>query len=62
MALPDWELWACALAIERQYGDDAPRHIADRITTLALAGDEAGVAAWKAIAARYDRLSPAAGG
>ncbi|WP_066807087.1 DUF6961 family protein [Sphingomonas asaccharolytica] len=62
MALPEWELWACALAIERQYGDDAPRHIAERISALAIAGDEAGVETWKAIANRYDQLSPDHGG
>lgn len=62
MPLPEWELWACALAIERQYGDDAPQHIAERIGALAMAGDEAGVETWKAIAARYDRLGPDAGG
>lgn len=62
MALLEWELWACALAIERQYGDDAPRHIGERITKLALAGDEAGVETWDAIASRYDQLSPERGG
>lgn len=60
--LAEWEIWACALEVERQYGDDAPRHIAERIRDLSLAGDEAGVETWKAIADRYDRLSPDAGG
>lgn len=62
MALPERELWACALAIERQYGHNAAHHIAERISALALAGDQPGVETWRAIAARFDRLSPDAGG
>jgi len=63
VSLPDWELWACALAIERQYGDEAPFYIAERIETLRLAGDNEGVEAWKAIADRFDKLTrePVAG-
>lgn len=62
MPLPEWEIWACALEVERQYGDDGPRRIAERIGALALAGDAIGVEAWKAIAARYDQLRPECGG
>jgi len=30
--LPDErELWACALQVERQHGDDAPRFVAQRM-------------------------------
>ncbi|WP_426387583.1 DUF6961 family protein [Sphingobium sp. R-21] len=53
---PEQEHWAEALAIERQWGNDAPRHIAARVSALALAGDEAGVERWIAIAGRYDQL------
>jgi RecB family exonuclease len=49
--------WAEALAIERQHGVDAPRWLAERIRELALAGDEAGITRFKAIAARLDRLT-----
>lgn len=52
------QLWACALAIERQHGVRAPVFVAERIGALALAGDAAGVARWKAIAARIDQLTP----
>jgi len=52
----DRELWACALQVERQHGDDAPRFVAERIGALAVAGDQAGVATWKAIAWRLDQL------
>jgi hypothetical protein len=53
----DRELWACALQVERQHGKDAPRFVAERIGALAVAGDQAGVATWKAIAQRLDRLN-----
>lgn len=42
--------------VERQHGDRAGEHIAERITALALAGDDAGVARWLEIAARLDAL------
>lgn len=50
-------VWACALAIERQYGGRAPLHVAERIGALALAGDAEGVLMWKAIAARLALLT-----
>jgi hypothetical protein len=54
--MPERELWACALLVEREHGDRAPAWIAQRIGELALAGDEAGVERWKLIADRFDRL------
>jgi len=53
----DRELWACALQVERQHGKDAPRFVAERIGALGVAGDQKGVATWKAIAWRLDQLS-----
>ena len=50
------ERWVEALKIEEIHGDDAPRWVAERIGALALDGDEAGVARWKAVAARLDQL------
>jgi hypothetical protein len=50
------ERWAEALAIDRQYGDQAHVHIAERIGALAVQGDLAGVQRWKQIAARLDQL------
>jgi hypothetical protein len=52
------ERWAEALAIERCYGENAPAHIATMVTELALAGDEAGVQRWIAVAERFDQLQP----
>jgi len=56
MVPDDRELWACAIQVERQHGDDAPRFVAERIGALAVAGDQDGVTTWKAIAQRLDQL------
>ncbi|WP_081611113.1 DUF6961 family protein [Sphingopyxis sp. MC1] len=55
---PVQHIWACALAVERQYGPRAAIFVAERIGALALRGDTAGVETWKAIAARLANLSP----
>ena len=54
----DWqhEVWAEALWVEQNKGDDGPRFMAEQITRLALEGDEAGIARWKRIATAYDEL------
>ena len=57
MLTEDRHLWACALAVEKQHGAGAPRFVAARIGALALAGDNAGVARWKAIARKLDALA-----
>ena len=57
MALPDWELWACAHHVQQQHGEAAARFVADRVAALAQAGDEAGVATWRAVADRLNRLT-----
>jgi hypothetical protein len=53
---PEQERWAEALAIDRQLGEQAHVHIAERIGSLAVQGDMAGVERWKQIAARLDQL------
>jgi hypothetical protein len=55
--IPEEERWAEALAVERNYGDAAAAHIAKRITALALAGDNDGVARCIEIAVRLDALN-----
>jgi hypothetical protein len=55
--LPDWELWACAHEMLRQHGDKTSFHVAERIGAMAVAGDMAGFATWKAIAARVDQIT-----
>ena len=54
---PERHIWACALAIQRQYGERAPLHVAERLGALALAGDADVIAMWQAIAARLDALA-----
>lgn len=49
-------IWACALAIEKQYGDAASDHVTARIAALAARDDEAGLERWRAIGARLDQL------
>ena len=56
MMTPERELWACALAIEKEHGEQAAVWIADRIGALALEGDAEGVARWKAIAEKLSLL------
>jgi hypothetical protein len=56
MTLSDWELWACANEVERQHREGAAAYVAERIRALGIAGDDAGVLAWQAIAARLDQL------
>ena len=55
--LGDWELWACANHVLQAHGDKAPLHVAEQIGALALAGDEAGIRTWQAIAERIVQLS-----
>ncbi len=38
------------------HGPGAARYVAERIGALALAGDQAGVDRWKAIASKLDQL------
>ncbi|MEH3039802.1 MAG: hypothetical protein PGN21_07040 [Sphingomonas paucimobilis] len=54
--MPEEERWAEALLAVRLHGAAAPVWIAERIGTLALAGDAAGVARFKDMAARVDAL------
>lgn len=55
------ELWACALAVERQHGERARAFIAERIGALAVAGDVAGLERWKSIATCLDAMRATAG-
>lgn len=54
--MPEDERWAEALLAVRLHGAAAPVWIAERIGALALAGDAAGVARFKDMAARVDAL------
>lgn len=52
----DWETWACADQMLRKHGAGADMFLSERIKALAEAGDTDGVATWRAIADRVDRL------
>jgi len=54
--IADRELWACAQQVIDHHGPDVDSFIADRMTALATAGDEAGIRIWRLIADRVDRL------
>lgn len=58
---PDQLRWAEALQIERWKGEGASRYIAERIGTLALAGDAAGVERFREIAGKLDVLQRSSG-
>jgi hypothetical protein len=50
------ERWAEALAVQRTHRDAAPVFVAERIGSLALAGDEEGIRRWQEIAMRLERI------
>ncbi len=52
----DQELWAAALWVERNHGDNGLDHVAREVERLAAEGDESGVATWGSIAERYKQL------
>ena len=54
--LPEWELWACAHTVIRQYGFDAPIHAAMRADELLKDGDMDGAATWRLIVHRINQL------
>lgn len=56
LTISDRELWAVSLHVHRQHGDNANLFVADRIGTLALVGDTAGIAIWKEVAKRLEEL------
>jgi hypothetical protein len=53
---PEQEIWAVALWVEKHHGSDGPRYIADQIGRRAIAGDDAGIKTWVAIARAFDQL------
>lgn len=53
----DQELWGMASMLLRQHGERAPVVVAERIGQLASEGEGEGVALWKEVAWRLERLS-----
>ena len=52
----DAELWACALAIEREHGPGAFLHAAMQIDELDAAGQREGATVWRAVLQRLEEL------
>lgn len=52
----DQELWGVALWVEKAHSENAQGYMAEQVTRLAEAGDAAGIAMWRAVAERYDKL------
>ncbi len=52
----DQILWGAVSMLMKQHGEYAPRKVAERIGSLAVEGDMAGVALWKDIACRMDMM------
>ena len=51
------ERWAEALMVQRLHGSGADAHVRERITSLAMLGEEAGVLRWREIQGRLAQLS-----
>jgi hypothetical protein len=54
---PDQELWGVALWVEKQHGAEGPRWIGEQAGRLALTNDADGVAMWRGVEARFERLA-----
>ncbi|WP_336973814.1 DUF6961 family protein [Sphingobium aromaticiconvertens] len=52
----DQFLWGKVSIVMKQHGEQAPPKAAERIGTIAVAGDMAGVKLWKVIACRMDMM------
>lgn len=54
--ITEWELWACAQQVLTQHQDGADDFVAERIASLQDAGDDTGIATWRAIDQRLKQL------
>ena len=52
----DQELWACALAVEREHGDGAFLHAAMEIDRLDAEGDGEAAGVWREVLKRLEAL------
>lgn len=55
----DQELWALALWVEREQGEEAERFIAERVLHFESEGDDGGKHLWMDVARRFIRLRSA---
>jgi hypothetical protein len=52
----DQELWAVALWVEKNYGDEGAHYIATQVERLALEEDGGGVSMWREVVSRFGQL------
>lgn len=59
----DQELWAVALWVEKNHGDQGATYISGQIERLTSVNDDGGVVMWREVADRFERLrsTPGAG-
>ena len=59
----DQELWAVALWVEKNHGDQGTTYISGQVERLTSVNDDSGVAMWREVADRFERLrqNPGAG-
>jgi hypothetical protein len=59
----DQELWAVAVWVEKNHGDQGTTYISGQIERLASINSDGGVAMWREVADRFERLrrNPGAG-
>ena len=57
----DQELWACALAIDRQHGEAAFLHAAMEIDRLDAEGERDAAGVWREVLKRLESLEPNTG-
>jgi|TARA_Y100000780_G_C13539319_1_gene360859 hypothetical protein len=55
------ELWAMALWVDREHGDEGERFIAERVLHFDAEGDEGGKQLWMDVARRYVELRTTTG-
>ena len=58
----DQELWACALAVERQHGEGAFLHASFEINRLDAEGQRQAANVWREVLKRIDKLEAGAKG
>ena len=54
--IAEWELWACAHALIRQHGNEAPAIAMRRAAELEREGAHRGAVTWRLIAHRVNEL------
>ena len=52
------EIWAMAMWVDREHGEDGERFIAERVLYFDAEGDEGGKQLWMDVGRRFGELSP----